>query len=230
MNGAVALIPARGGSRRVPRKNIRPFLGVPAIARVISTLGHSDIFDRILVSTDDPEIAEVSRDAGADVPGYRPAALSDDHATTVDVVRHAIGAWLSDLDEGTPLWTVYPTALLVGSETLVAAGESFVRARPDFLVPVLRYPHPVERRLRITSDGVIAADEPAALLARSQDLEAAFHDAGQFYVGTVRAWKELAPLVSGRSLAFELPAGSAVDVDEPGHWNLAESLARARGS
>lgn len=230
MKSAVALIPARGGSRRVPRKNIRPFLGVPAIARVISTLERAEIFNRIVVSTDDPEIAEVSRDSGADVPGYRPAVLSDDYATTVDVVRHAIGAWLFDLNFGTPLWAVYPTALLLRSETLVSAGESFVRTRPDFLVPVLRYPHPVERRFRITSEGVLAADEPAALLARSQDLQPAFHDAGQFYIGTVRAWTEFAPLVTGRNLPFELPAGSAVDVDEPGHWDLAESLARGRRS
>jgi pseudaminic acid cytidylyltransferase len=227
MSGAVALIPARGGSRRIPRKNVRPFLGVPAIGRVIGTLQRSGIFGRIVVSTDDPEIAEISRASGAEVPSYRPAALSDDHATTVEVVRHAIGTWLSGLDAGTPLWVVYPTALLLDPETLVAARDRFGRAPCDFLIPVLRYPHPVERRLRVTPAGILAPDEPAALRSRSQDLAPAFHDAGQFYVGTIRAWIDFAPLASGRNLAYELPAGSAVDVDEPGHWVLAENLARS---
>ena len=226
MSGAVALIPARGGSRRIPRKNIRPFLGVPAIARVVATLQRTKIFSRIVVSTDDQEIAEISRAAGAEVPGYRPAALSDDFTTTVEVVRHAIGMWLPGLDAGTPLWVVYPTALLLDPETLVAARDRFGRAPCDFLIPVLRYPHPVERRLRLTPAGILAPDEPAALRSRSQDLAPAFHDAGQFYVGTIRAWTDFAPLASGRNLAYELPAGSAVDIDEPGHWVLAENLAR----
>lgn len=226
MNDAVALIPARGGSKRISRKNVRPFLGVPAIARVIATLQQTGVFSRIVVSTDDSEIAEISRAAGAEVPGYRPAALSDDYTTTVEVVRHAIGMWLSGLDLQTPLWVIYPTALLLEPETLAAAQDRFGHASCDFLIPVLRYPHPVERRLRVTPTGILAPDEPTALRSRSQDLVPAFHDAGQFYVGSIRAWTDFAPLVSGRNLAHELPAGSAVDVDEPGHWTLAENLAR----
>ena len=92
--------------------------------------------------------------------------------------------------------------------------------------PCSATPHPVERRLRLTPAGILAPDEPAALRSRSQDLAPAFHDAGQFYVGTIRAWTDFAPLASGRNLAYELPAGSAVDIDEPGHWVLAENLAR----
>lgn len=228
MSGAVALIPARGGSKRIPRKNVRPFLGVPAITRVIDTLQRSEMFDRILVSTDDPEIAEFSAEAGADVPALRPSELAGDEVSTVDVVRHAIRSWLSDLDERAVLWTVYPTAFLLKPEILELAWERFVHSEPDFLIPVLRYPHPVERRLRMTPAGVLIADEPLALRLRSQDLEPAFHDAGQFYVGTIGAWMASTPLADGQNVPFELPAGSAIDVDEPDHWVYAERLARAR--
>lgn len=225
MTTNIALVPARGGSRRIPRKNLKEFLGLPAIVRVIATLQRSEIFDRIVVSTDDQEIEDVSREAGADVPGRRPEDLADDHATTTDVVRHAIVAWLGDVDAGARVWTVYPTAVLLTCETLNAARAMFEAAEPDFLIPVLRYAHPVERRLRAAPGGLLIPDEPLALQARSQDLEPAFHDSGQFYVGTIRAWQRFAPLMGGRNLAFELTAESAVDIDEPAHWALAERLA-----
>lgn len=225
MTTDIALVPARGGSRRIPRKNLKNFLGVPAIARVIATLQQSGIFDRIVVSTDDQEISGVARHAGADVPGPRPDDLADDHATTAEVIRHAIDAWLGDLEADARLWAVYPTAVLLTCETLGAARAMFEAAGPDFLIPVLRYAHPVERRLRAAAGGLLIPDEPLALRARSQDLEPAFHDSGQFYVGTIHAWQQFTPLASGRNLAFELPAGSAVDIDEPAHWELAERLA-----
>ncbi|MDA3023270.1 MAG: pseudaminic acid cytidylyltransferase [Actinomycetota bacterium] len=225
MTTNIALVPARGGSRRIPRKNLKEFLGVPAIARVIATLQQSGIFDRIVVSTDDQEIAGVARHAGADVPGRRPDDLADDLATTTEVVRHAIDAWLGDLEADARLWTVYPTAVLLTSKTLGTARAMFEAAGPDFLIPVLRYAHPVERRLRAAAGGLLIPDEPPALQARSQDLEPAFHDSGQFYVGTIHAWQQFTPLASGRNLAFELPAGSAIDIDEPAHWELAERLA-----
>ena len=226
MTGPVALIPARGGSRRIPRKNVRSFLGTPAIERVIATLQRAEIFDRILVSTDDAQIAEISRSAGADVPTLRPAALSDDHTPTVEVIRHGIDVWLSHFLEDTLLWGVYPTAVLLKPQTVIEAQAAFLDARPDYLVPVLRYPHPVERRMRVSESGLLYPDEPTALTMRSQDLVPAFHDAGQFYLGAIRAWRQFTPLASGRNLAYELPAGSAIDIDEPRDWTLAEFLAQ----
>ncbi len=230
MNGAIALIPARGGSRRIPRKNVRPFLGVPAIARVVETLQRSELFERIIVSTDDPEIAEVATGAGAEVPGVRPAELSDDHTPTVAVVRHAISAWLGEVDDSVPLWTVYPTAVLLTPELLAAAQGEFARSDADFLIPVLRYPHPVERRFRMDGSGALVADDPSALGVRSQDLEPAFHDSGQFYIAHVRTWLENTPLASGRNVAIELPPSSAIDIDEPAQWTLAEHIARSSGN
>ena len=225
MTETIALIPARGGSRRIPRKNVRPFLGVPAIQRTIATVRESAVAGRIIVSTDDDEIAALSREAGADVPGVRPAALADDHATTIQVVRHAITEWLADSDCDAVLWVVYPAALLLRPDDLKEAWTRFRDIGSSFLVPVLRYPHPVERRLRIGSDEVLRANHPEELGTRTQDLEPAFHDSGQFYVGRITSWLDSSPLADPRSVGMELAADRAVDIDEPEDWVRAERLA-----
>jgi N-acylneuraminate cytidylyltransferase len=231
MSEMLALIPARGGSKRIPRKNVRPFLGVPAVSRVIEALLGSGAVGRVIVSTDDDEVARFAVTAGAEVPGRRPPELADDYATTMQVVRHATTSWLADVDPKSPLMVIYPTAVLVTSEMVREATECFLKSDVDFLIPVLRYPHPVERRLRIDGSGLLIADEPEKLASRSQDLEPAFHDAGQFYIGRLPAWDAeglSSPLGSGRALAWEIPIDSAVDIDEPEHWARAEQLARAR--
>ncbi len=231
MSEFIALVPARGGSKRIPRKNVRPFLGTPAIVRTIGTALASGLVGRIIVSTDDEEVAQLARDAGADVPGKRPAELADDHASTVAVVRHAISAWMGEVDRDTPLIVVYPTAVLLTADVIKDAAERFIESDADFLIPVLRYPHPVERRLRINVSGLLVADEPHQLSARTQDLQPAFHDAGQFYIGRVHAWVNTAiasPLSSCRALAWELSPELAVDIDEPEHWRRAEQLAAPR--
>jgi N-acylneuraminate cytidylyltransferase len=223
---ATALIPARGGSRRITRKNVKEFRGVPAVARVIRTLEQSSIFERIVVSTDDEEVAAIAQDAGAEIPGLRPAGLSGDTTPTIDVVRHAIAHWLSDCDRAAALWVVYPTAVLLSVKALLAAEGSFVQSDSDFLIPVVRYPHPVERRLRLSEDGFLVPDEPAGIASRSQDLPLAFHDAGQFYIGSIASWQRFSPLATGRNIPFEMDADTAVDIDEPEHWLRAERLAR----
>jgi pseudaminic acid cytidylyltransferase len=227
----IALVPARGGSKRIPRKNVRPFLGTPAVVRTIRTILASGVVDRVIVSTDDVEIAQLAREAGAEVPDLRPDELADDHSSTVAVVRHAISAWMNGTDPAAPLLVVYPTAVLLTHELIERAADRFIGSDADFLIPVLRYPHPVERRLRISDVGLLVADEPQHLSSRTQDLEPAFHDAGQFYIGRLRAWMDAdntSPLASGRALAWELPPELAVDIDEPEHWARAEQLAAAR--
>jgi N-acylneuraminate cytidylyltransferase len=231
MSEVLALIPARGGSKRIPRKNVRPFLGVPAVSRVIEALLGSGAVGRVIVSTDDDEVARFAVTAGAEVPGRRPPELADDYATTMQVVRHAATSWLADVDPKSPLMVIYPTAVLVTSEMIREATECFLKSDVDFLIPVLRYPHPVERRLRIDKSGLLIADEPEKLASRSQDLGPAFHDAGQFYIGRIFAWNDAnlpSPLGSGRALAWEMSTDHAVDIDEPEHWARAEHLARKR--
>ena len=225
----LALIPARGGSRRIPRKNVRPFLGVPAIARVIETVVTSGVVGSVVVSTDDTEIAEVALAAGAIVPSRRPDHLADDVTTTIDVVRHAIGEWFTELDPTTLLWVVTPGALLIRPEDLREAAERFRSSGAAFLVPVLRYPHPVERRLRIGADGRLRANAPEHLVTRTQDLEPAFHDAGQFSVGRLEAWLRSSPLADPDAVAMELGRDRAVDIDNPEDWALAEAFARLHG-
>ena len=225
----VALIPARGGSRRIPRKNIRSFLGVPALARVIDTVLTSGVVASVVVSTDDDEIAEVARDAGAIVPGRRPDHLADDLAVTIDVVRYAITEWLNDLPPTAPLWVVTPGALLIRPDDLREAAERFTASGAAFLVPVLRYAHPVERRLRIDADGRLRAAAPEHLPSRTQDLPPAFHDAGQFSVGRVEAWLRSSPLSDPDAVAMELRRDRAVDIDGPEDWALAEAFARFHG-
>lgn len=230
MSTGVALIPARGGSRRIPRKNIRPFLGVPAIARVIDTVIASGIVARVVVSTDDEEVASIAREAGAEVPSLRPSQLADDHATTLAVVHHAIETWFCSLAPHDLILVTYPTALLLTPASLRQASERFAGSDADFLVPVLRYPHPVERRLRIDGSGRLRPDEPKHLSSRSQDLSPAYHDSGQFYLGRIEAWKDRSsPLAEGRAIAWELASDDAVDIDEPADWERAEQLARLRG-
>jgi N-acylneuraminate cytidylyltransferase len=231
VSDSIALVPARGGSKRIPRKNVRPFLGTPAVVRTIGTVLASGVADRVIVSTDDEEIAQLAKDAGAEVPGLRPEELADDHASTVAVVRHAITAWMHDADPAATLLVVYPTAVLLTHELVGRAVDRFIESDADFLIPVLRYPHPVERRLRIGDAGLLVADEPQHLSSRTQDLEPAFHDAGQFYIGRLHSWMDAgngSPLQSARALAMELPADLAVDIDEPQHWDRAEQLAAGR--
>jgi N-acylneuraminate cytidylyltransferase len=226
----VALIPARGGSRRIPRKNLRPFLGVPAIERVITTIADSGIVERTVVSTDDAEIANVARSAGAEVPGTRPPSLADDHTPTIDVVRHAIEAWFSGVDPDAPLWVVYPTALLLSPEILREAAARFRAADADFLLSILRYPHPIERRLLINASGLVRPVDPSRMAMRTQDLTPWFHDAGQFYVGPLGAWRISSPLESSRTVGSELPVHAVVDIDEPDDWARAELLAQVRAA
>lgn len=226
----VALIPARGGSRRVPRKNLRPFLGIPAIERVITTIADSGIVERTVVSTDDAEIAHIARAAGAEVPGVRPPSLADDHTPTIDVVRHAIDTWFSGIDPETPLWVIYPTALLLRPETLREADARFRAADADFLLSMLRYPHPIERRLLIEASGLVRPVDPSRMAARTQDLTPSFHDAGQFYIGRIAAWRTSSPLESLRAVGSELPAHAAVDIDGPDDWVRAELLAQVRAA
>lgn len=225
----VALIPARGGSRRIPRKNIRPFLGVPALARVIDTVLVSGIVGSVVVSTDDPEIAELAIVAGATVPDLRPDRLADDVTTTIDVVRHAINEWFKDLAPTVPLWVVTPGALLIKPEDLREAHDRFLASGATFLVPVLRYPHPVERCLRVDATGRLRADAPEHLATRTQDLEPAFHDSGQFSVGRLEAWLRSSPLTDSDAVAMELSRDRAIDIDHPEDWALAESFARIHG-
>ena len=228
----LAIIPARGGSKRIPRKNIRPFCGLPIIGYSIRAALQSACFDQVVVSTDDPEIAECARSFGAQTPFVRPAHLADDHTTSRAVINHAIEACAEVFGRKADLvCCLYPTAPFVRATDLVAAfaqlqdtppeGRIF---EPEFVFSATEYPFPIQRALRRKPDGSVEMFEPQHRNTRSQDLEPAFHDAGQFYFGYPDAFLAGHPMFGARSLPFLLPSYRVRDLDTLADWEHAELL------
>lgn len=223
----VAVIPARGGSKRIPGKNIKPFCGKPMIAWSIEAAKASGCFDRIVVSTDDPEIAETAKAWGAEVPFTRPAALSDDYTGTLPVIRHAV-EWLDQHEDPVEYaCCIYATAPFLSAEDLRAGLELIRQANCSYTFSVTSYAFPIQRAVRITEQGRLAMFQPEHFSTRSQDLEEAWHDAGQFYWGTAQAWQEEHPLFGERSAPVKLPRHRVQDIDTPEDWTRAEWLFKA---
>jgi pseudaminic acid cytidylyltransferase len=216
----VAIIPARGGSKRIPRKNIKPFFGQPMIGYSIRAAQQSGLFDSVVVSTDDEEIADVARSFGADIPFMRPADLANDHAGTGAVVIHAL-EWFSkngiDYDAAC---CIYATAPLLEPERLKEGWEKLQGKR--FAFSVTSYAFPIQRALRQTADGSVDMFWPENLTRRSQDLEPAYHDAAQFYWGWSDAWTGGEIAFSPISAPVILPRTQVVDIDTPEDWEVAE--------
>ncbi|WP_288474623.1 pseudaminic acid cytidylyltransferase [uncultured Pseudomonas sp.] len=228
---AIAIIPARGGSKRVPRKNIKAFHGRPMIAHSIQAALESGLFARVVVSTDDGEIAEVARSWGAEVPFVRPATLADDHAGTVEVIQHAVAALREQGEDFAYACCLYATAPFVTPADL-ARGLEALDDHPDkaYAFTVTDYASPVQRALRLRPDGGVESLYPEFYETRSQDLEPAFHDAGQFYWGRTEAWAQGAPLHAPHSLPIRLPRHRVQDIDTPEDWRRAEVMFAALGA
>jgi pseudaminic acid cytidylyltransferase len=220
----VAILPARGGSKRIPRKNVRQFAGRPMIAHSIECALRSKLFDRVIVSTDDEEISAVARQYGAQVPFKRPADLADDHTGTTDVVAHAV-SWLHDSGV-TPaaVCCIYPTAPFIMEQDLASAlailragGWQYVFSATTFAAPILR-------AFRKTADEGLEMFFPQHLGTRSQDLEEALHDAAQFYWGTPQAWVARAAIFASHSTVVRIPRFRVQDIDTEEDWVRAESM------
>jgi pseudaminic acid cytidylyltransferase len=223
----IAVIPARGGSKRIPHKNIRPFLGRPIIGYSIEAAHKSRLFDRIIVSTDDEEIAEVARAEGAETPFVRPSGISDDMTGTDPVVIHAMD-WCAKHDRPVDYaCCIYATAPFVDGPTLKRGYEEMIGAGAHFAMSVTSFAFPIQRALRITAEGRMEAIMPDLLPARSQDLEEAWHDAGQFYWGSRDAFAS--DIVDQLSLAVPivLPRHMVQDIDTLEDWTRAELMYRA---
>ncbi len=219
-----AVIPARGGSKRIPRKNIRDFCGKPMIAWSIEAAQRSGCFDGILVSTDDAEIAEIARHYGAEVPFMRPATLADDHTGTVAVMQHAT-QWLTDHGRAPSMvCCIYATAPLLQANDLSAALHTLETHACAYVFSVTPFAFPIQRALRILPDQHVAMFQPEHILTRSQDLEPAYHDAGQFYWGRAQAWLENKPLFGPYSRPHLLPHYRVQDIDCETDWQRAELL------
>lgn len=223
----VAVIPARGGSQRIPRKNVRPFCGRPMIAWALEAARESGCFERILVSTDDEEIAEVARRQGAEAPFLRPPELSDHHTGTTPVVAHAI-RWLGERGvRPDAVCCVYATAPFLRAEDLRRGLEILERTGCAYTFSVTRFPAPIQRAIRLIDGGRVEMFFPEHFQTRSQDLEEAWHDAAQFYWGRTTAWLEGRPIFSPEAAAVVLPRSRVQDIDTPEDWECAELMFRS---
>lgn len=217
----IAVIPARGGSKRIPRKNIRNFCGKPMLAWSIEAALKSGCIDRVIVSTDDPEIASVARAHGADVPFMRPANLADDYAGTTAVVQHAVQWLISQGVDVSETCCLYATAPFVTAEDLRRGLDLLVQSGASYAFSVTSYSFPIQRALKLTEAGRIAMVHPEHADTRSQDLEEAYHDAGQFYWGTRQAWLDAAAIYAVHSVPVMLPRYRVQDIDTPEDWERA---------
>lgn len=223
----VAVIPARGGSKRIPKKNIRDFFGKPMIAWSIGPALESGLFDRIIVSTDDHEIAAIAESLGAEVPFVRPPELSDDHAGTSVVIAHAV-EWLRERGVAPdPVCCIYATAPFISSDDLHRGLKLLQKSAADFAFSVTSYAFPIQRAVRLTSGSRLEMFQPEHFTTRSQDLEEAYHDAGLFYWGRADAWCSSKPIFGPNSAPVVIPRYRVQDIDIPEDWERAELMFKA---
>ncbi len=217
----IAVIPARGGSKRIPRKNIRKFADQPMIAHAINAARQSGLFEHVVVSTDDEEVSRIAREWGAETPFVRPEELADDYTPTVPVVAHAITAcrvlgW--DVDYAC---CIYPGVPFIHADDLKRALELLQSSQADYSFPITEFPSAIQRALRRLPDGKMQPFYPEFELTRTQDLEPAYHDAGQFYWGKAEAWLTNEK-IHRSGVGLPIPSWRVVDIDTPDDWTRAE--------
>lgn len=223
----VAVIPARGGSKRIPRKNIKEFCGKPMIAYSIEAALHSGCFDKIIVSTDDSEIAQVAKSYGAEVPFIRPKELSNDYTGTIPVIRHAIDWLVKQGSDPNLVCCLYATAPFVTAEYLQKGLQQLEETNAAYAFTVTSYAFPIQRAIKLNPELGVEMFDANNFNARSQDLEEAWHDAGQFYWGRVGAWLSEKIIFGADSTPVILPRHRVQDIDTPEDWERAEWLFKA---
>jgi pseudaminic acid cytidylyltransferase len=221
---SVAIIPARGGSKRVPRKNIRHFHGKPMIAWAIEMTQRSDLFDEIIVSTDDSEIAEIATIYGANVPFIRPASLSNDFASTIDVIEHAVSRLQRDGLSFDFACCVYATAPLLQANDVLKGLAALSESGADYAYAVTDYDYAPHRALEEKVDGELCLANPELATTRSQDLPTLRHDAGQFYWARTATWLSRKEILASRGVGVLIPRSRCQDIDTLDDWKIAEAL------
>ena len=220
----IAVIPARGGSKRIPRKNIKDFCGKPMIVWSIEAAKSSGLFDHIIVSTDDQEIAKLAKEHGAAVPFVRPAELSDDYIGTGDVVKHAVEWIIKNLGKPEYVCTVYATAPFIKPIDIIKGLKLLQENDCQIVFTVTSFPFPIQRAIKITSNGRVQMFQPEHFMTRSQDLEPAYHDAGQLYWSVTDAVLNNISAFSSESIPLVLPRYQVQDIDTAEDWIRAEQL------
>lgn len=217
---ALAIITARGGSKRIPRKNIKDFCGKPILCYSIEAAKKAGVFDEIMVSTDDEEIAEAARKAGASVPFFRSAGTAGDYASTDDVIMEVLKAYEQMGQSFEAFCCIYPTAPFLSGARLRSAMELLKEA--DSVMPVVPFSYPPQRGLLINENGYIERQFPEYVSARSQDLPKIYHDCGQFYACRTDAFLKAGTTDVERLLPLVLTELEMQDIDTPQDWELAE--------
>ena len=217
----LAVITARGGSKRIPKKNIKEFLGKPIIAYSIEAALNTGLFDEVMVSTDSEEIAEVAKKYGAKVPFFRSEKTSGDFATTNDVLLEVIDEYEKRGERFDYGVCVYPTAPFVTAEKIKDAMEKFIESKADSLIPVVAFSFPPKRAMVIRDERLVF-EYPEFMDARSQDLEKEYHDVGQFYCFNVESYKKNKKLMLGNILPYVIDEMEVQDIDNESDWKIAE--------
>jgi len=215
----VAIIPARGGSKRIHRKNIRLFFGKPMIFYAISAAMKTGLFDSVIVSTDDEEISKIAISLGAEVPFTRPLELSDDHTPTIPVIQHAINKLIEMNRKLDYVCCIYPSVPLIESKDIVNAFNAMIKENSSSCYPVSEFASAPQRALKRDISGRVEYFYPQYRLTRTQDLEAAFYDAGQFYWGKTSAWLND---TFYDAVTITLPKWQVIDIDTLHDWRRAE--------
>ena len=220
----IALIPARGGSKRIPRKNIKSFSGKPIIAYSIEAAKKSECFDKVIVSTDDEEIANIARNLGAEIPFMRPKNLSDDHSTTMDVIRHAQDWYEANSESIEAICCLYATAPFVTAYDLKRGYKILNENKCEYVFSATTYAFPIQRAFYLDENNGVKMYQPEHLLTRSQDLNESYHDAGQFYWCSQKAIAKNLPIFETHSRAVILERNCVQDIDTPEDWSFAQAL------
>lgn len=221
---AIAIITARGGSKRIPGKNIKSFLGKPIIQYSIEAALQSKVFDEVMVSTDDEAIADISKKLGAHVPFFRSKKNSDDHSTTADVIEEVLKDYESKLSKKFEFFCcLYPTAPFITAKKLQSAFSKLKeKQEAHTVVPVVRFSFPIQRALKLAKDGRVEMANPEHMNTRSQDLDPRFHDCGQFYFGRTQPFLKNKKLFSEFTLPLEMSELEVQDIDNETDWKIAE--------
>ncbi len=220
----IAVIPARGGSKRIPRKNIKLFCGDPILKIVIKLAIASGCFDRVIVSTDDYEIKKIATEAGAEVPFMRDIKLASDFAPTVDVISDLISKLISTGDRIDNVCCLYPTSVFINSIILNKGLRLLDLNRPSYVISISSYSHPIQRALKINDCGMVNLINSNEGETRTQDTITNYFDAGQFYWGRFDTWLSKKPLLNSDALPIILSAHSFQDIDTPEQWIIAEQI------
>ena len=219
----IAIIPARGGSKRIPRKNIKVFAGKPVIAYAIEIAIRSKLFDHIVVSTEDKKIRNIAKKFGAEAPFFRPKKLSDDHTGTVPVIRHAIQACEALGWSSANACCIYPCNPLLSIRSLSQGYKTLKKYPEKYIFPVAKFDSPIQRAIHRSASGLSRPFWPKNALKRTQDLTGACYDAGQFYWARSKTWNSKLN-IHANSVTFIIPKSKVADIDTKDDWSMAERL------